>query len=140
MNKMMKTEDPYLDLAQSILRKGYARRLVPEEEGGYSASIQEFPGCFAEGDTAEEALRNLNDAAISWLAVQLASGGTVREPMTFDGASGKIALRIPRSLHRQVCELAEAEECSIDQILTVAIAEYLGREKSHSVPLCKEEK
>lgn len=127
MTKMTTTEDRFVVEARRILNKSYARRLVPEHEGGYSASIQEFPGCFAEGDSAVEALERLDDAAESWVAAHLASGNSIREPIAFHGASGKIALRIPRGLHQQVCELAEAENCSVNQLLTAAIAEYVGR-------------
>lgn len=112
--------------AKEILNKAYARRLVPDEAGGYVASIQEFPGCVADGDSAEEALRNLDSAAEAWLEVALAHGQDVREPISLDGFSGKIALRAPRSLHRQVAELAELEGSSINQLLVMAIAHYVG--------------
>jgi predicted RNase H-like HicB family nuclease len=53
--------------ARQILKKPYARVLVPDPKGGYAARMLEFPGCFAEGETAEEALRNLENAAESWI-------------------------------------------------------------------------
>lgn len=112
--------------SRKILEKPYARRLVPDEDGGYVASIQEFPGCVADGDNADEALKNLEAAAESWLEVALSHGQTIREPVSFDGYSGKIALRAPRSLHRQVAELAALEGSSINQILVMAIANYVG--------------
>ncbi|MFZ4876816.1 toxin-antitoxin system HicB family antitoxin [Janthinobacterium sp. Mn2066] len=133
MNKTQSTNPPptiidsLIAQAQKILQDNYSRRLIPEEEGGYSASIMEFPGLVAEGDSADEALQNLNLAAESWIVAHLANGESVRPPVDFIGASGKIALRIPRGLHKQVCELAELEDASINQLLTFAIAEYVGR-------------
>jgi predicted RNase H-like HicB family nuclease len=115
-----------MTISKEILKRGYVRRLLPAEEGGYVASIQEFPGLVAEGDTAEEALANLEKAALSWLDVSLANGREIREPISFDSFSGKIALRIPRGLHQQVAALAECEECSVNQLLTTAIATYVG--------------
>ncbi|KKM61029.1 hypothetical protein LCGC14_1535950, partial [marine sediment metagenome] len=41
--------------AIEILRKPYARVLIPDESGGYFAKILEFPGCYAEGETPNEA-------------------------------------------------------------------------------------
>jgi predicted RNase H-like HicB family nuclease len=38
-----------------------------EEEGGYVASIPALPGCFSEGDTLEEALANIREAAELYL-------------------------------------------------------------------------
>lgn len=109
-----------------ILAKEYVRRLAPDESGGYVASILEFPGCVAEGETAEEALANLDNAAESWINVALANGYHVREPINFDGCNGKIALRMPRTLHKQAAELAELEGCSLNQLLVTAIAGYVG--------------
>lgn len=109
------------------LKKPYARRLVPDESGGFCASIQEFPGCLAEGETADEALQNLEAAAASWVEVALSLGQSIPEPTAFHGYSGKIALRIPRGLHKQAAELAEIEETSLNQFLINAIAQYMGQ-------------
>jgi predicted RNase H-like HicB family nuclease len=109
-----------------ILKKPYVRRLLPDPEQGYTATIQEFQGCVAEGDTADEALANLEAAAEAWLQVSLSNGREIPEPVDFDGYSGKIALRIPRSLHRQVAELSAMEGCSINQVLNTAIASYVS--------------
>lgn len=109
-----------------ILNKAYARRLIPDESGGFVASIQEFPGCIAEGDTADDAIKNLEEAAASWVEVALSNGYEIRDPVSFYGYSGKIALRIPRGLHKQVAELAELEDTSVNQLLVAAIANYAG--------------
>lgn len=111
---------------KEVLDKGYVRRLTPDATGGYVASILEFPGCVAEGETAEEALHNLDNAAESWIEVARAHGREIREPIDFEGCSGKFALRMPRTLHRQVAELAELEGCSVNQLLVAAISHYVG--------------
>lgn len=36
--------------------------LEPSEEGGYTAYVPSLPGCISEGDTIEEALRNIREA------------------------------------------------------------------------------
>ena len=41
----------------------------PAEEGGYWAEIPALPGCISEGDTFEEALDNIHEAAEGWLTV-----------------------------------------------------------------------
>ena len=122
---------------EDYLKKPYARRLIPDETGGFVATIQEFSGCIAEGDTADEALHNLEKAAVSWIAVALSLGQEIPEPISFHGYSGKIALRIPRGLHKQVAEMAESEGTSQNQFLIAAIARYLG-ERGASKQLTKE--
>ncbi len=36
--------------------------LEPSEEGGYTAIVPSLPGCLSEGDTREEALKNIREA------------------------------------------------------------------------------
>jgi predicted RNase H-like HicB family nuclease len=36
--------------------------LEPSEEGGYTAIVPSLPGCISEGDTQEEALKNIREA------------------------------------------------------------------------------
>jgi len=43
--------------------------LIPAEEGGFTVIAPALPGCTSEGDTEEEALANIQDAIIGWLAV-----------------------------------------------------------------------
>jgi len=41
----------------------------PAEEGGYWAEVPALPGCISEGDTWEETLANIREAAEVWLEV-----------------------------------------------------------------------
>ena len=36
--------------------------LEPSEEGGYTAVVPSLPGCISEGNSKEEALRNVREA------------------------------------------------------------------------------
>ena len=44
-------------------------RVRPESVGGYSVSVPAMPGCHSEGETLEEALANIREAAELWLDV-----------------------------------------------------------------------
>lgn len=37
--------------------------IEPQEEGGFTAYIPKLPGCVSEGDTFDEALNNIKEAA-----------------------------------------------------------------------------
>lgn len=107
------------------LRLPYRRLITPDEAGGYTASIQEFPGCFAEGESAQEAFDNLERAAESWIEGVLESGQAVPTPLAQNRYSGKFALRLPKSVHREAAELAQVEGVSVNQLLVTAISEYV---------------
>jgi antitoxin HicB len=40
----------------------YRFLLIPEDEGGYSVSVPELPGCFTQGETKEEAIKMAYEA------------------------------------------------------------------------------
>ena len=71
-----------------IMRRPYERVLIPEAEGGYSAYISEFEGCFAEGESADEALNNLESTALAWIEAEQDAGRTIpdaRNQMEYSG-------------------------------------------------------
>ncbi len=41
----------------------------PAEEGGYWAEVPALPGCVSEGDTLDEVLANIREAAEGWIEV-----------------------------------------------------------------------
>lgn len=43
--------------------------LHPAEEGGFWAEVPALPGCISEGETLEEVLANIREAAEGWLIV-----------------------------------------------------------------------
>jgi len=42
--------------------------LEPSDEGGYTVTVPALPGCISEGDTREDALRNVREAIELYLA------------------------------------------------------------------------
>ncbi len=43
--------------------------LEPQQEGGYVAYVPALPGCFSQGETKEEALKNIKEAIELYLEV-----------------------------------------------------------------------
>jgi antitoxin HicB len=42
-------------------------RLAESGGGGYLATVPVLPGCMSDGETPEEALKNVQDAIASWI-------------------------------------------------------------------------
>lgn len=116
-----------LGRVDDVLAKPYRRLLTPDESGGYVASVSEFPGCVAHGRTPNQALARLEQAARGWIDAALSTGYPIPEPTNYDEYSGKVALRISRRLHKMAAERAAVEGTSINQLLSNAIAHFLGQ-------------
>jgi predicted RNase H-like HicB family nuclease len=41
--------------------------LSDEDGGGFLATVPDLPGCLSDGETREEAARNIADAIIAWI-------------------------------------------------------------------------
>jgi len=109
-----------------LLKQPYTRIVRPAEEGGFVAEVLEFPGCVTQGETVEEAYANLEEAARGWLEAVIDIGQNVPEPASDDLYSGKVVLRLPRSLHRSAALFAERDGVSLNTFLATAIAERVG--------------
>ena len=122
----MKTPEDYL-------KAPYSRVLIPDmEEGGFTAQILEFPGCLAEGETPDEAYKNLEVTAKGWINAALEMGQTIPEPLSENIYSGKISLRTSRSLHRDAAKFADRDRVSLNQYICMAIAEKVGSSKAYA--------
>jgi antitoxin HicB len=122
-NLKTKTTDEYL-------KEPYGRLLIQDEDGTYSAEIIEFTGCFSQGDTADEAMKNLDEAARNWIEETKKQGKPIPEPMANAEFSGKFALRLPRGLHRKASIMAAQEGVSLNTFFVDAIARRVGKQEN----------
>jgi predicted RNase H-like HicB family nuclease len=117
------------------LRRPYGRVVVPEMDGTFHAEIVEFPGCIATGDTAAEALANLESVAESWLEATIAKGLHVPEPIENAGYSGKLVVRLAKTLHKKAAHAASRDGVSLNQFIVTCLAEAVG-EKTREYFVC----
>lgn len=117
---------------KNYLQQPYARIVIPESRG-YHAEILEFPGCFAQGETVEEAYKNLEKAAESWIESSLSQGHAIPEPSANLNYSGRVALRLPVSIHQQAARLAERDETSLNTYMVSAVAARVGAEDFYNL-------
>jgi len=119
---------------KEYLQQPYARIVIPlEAEGGFHAELLEFFGCFAQGETAEEAYTNLEKSAEAWIENALAEGHEIPKPSSAIDYSGRIVLRLPQGIHRQAARLAERDQTSLNTYLVSAVASKVGAEEFYNV-------
>jgi predicted RNase H-like HicB family nuclease len=97
-----------------------------ERGGGWTAHVEELPGCEAHGETPEKATRQLRRAMEAWISETLEKGEDVPEPRVLSGHSGRLLLRMPQSLHAELAHAADAEGVSLNQFITTALASAVG--------------
>ena len=98
-----------------------------EDDGGkWVATAEELPDCTSRGDTAEEAIAGLKDAMAEWISAALREGRDIPEPRTAASHSGRLLLRMPRTLHAALTQAAERENVSLNQFITDSLASVVG--------------
>ena len=114
------------EAVRAALAAPYTRLLTREEDGGYSTSVLELPGCYSSGDTAEEAMELLDEAIEMWVAVEVEDGHDIPPPSSAEEYSGRLTLRLLPSIHERAAILAERERVSLNRYLANAISYYVG--------------
>ena len=54
--------------------------LEPDETGGYLVSCPSLPGCYSQGETVEEAMKNIEEAILLCLEDMEAEGEKIPDP------------------------------------------------------------
>lgn len=107
----------------------YAFEIAPlsdEDGGGYLITFPDLPGCMADGETPDEAMREGREAFDAWIAAQLAAGREVPAPHA-GRESGKFVARVPRSLHSRLAARARAEGVSMNTLIVALLSEGAER-------------
>ena len=87
----------------------------------------ELPGCTAHGDSPEDAIALGKEAKTLWLETALEERQAVPRPMGEPEYSGKLVLRLPKTLHEAAAHTAEREGVSLNAYLLQLVAEGVQR-------------
>lgn len=94
----------------------YIIQKINDESGEYYyAHVLELDGCQSDGDTFDEAYKNLREAMQGYIQTKLDNGFDVPVPRTSDDYSGKFIVRLPKSLHQSLAIEAQKEGVSLNQ-------------------------
>jgi hypothetical protein len=72
---------------------------------------------------------NLNEAMAAWIEAALEAGQTIPDPVATAGYSGRVLLRLPKSVHREAARRAEMDGVSLNQYLVAAVAGRVGADE-----------
>jgi antitoxin HicB len=96
---------------------------APEGDGpGWVATVEELPGCRARGATPESAAAAMSEAVAEWVREARAAGREVPPPGAAAAHSGKLLVRMPRSLHAELFRASEREGTSLNAYIVAALA------------------
>jgi antitoxin HicB len=120
-----------IDVEQYI-RAPYTRMIVPDEESGiYTGTVLELEGCITQGSTPEETYARIDEMMGHWIRSELRAGHEIPTPHVLREYSGRLVLRLPRSLHRRAVDLAQIENVSLNFFLMMAVSRAIGSKATY---------
>lgn len=85
-----------------------------DEETPWRAVIEELPGCEVRGSTPADAAARIPAALADWVTMAQADGREIPEPRDARNYSGRLLLRMSRSLHAELAQAADRDQVSLN--------------------------
>ncbi len=123
---MKKINNPNSNV-QSFIEKEYpyvVYAYIDDDYQGYCAYLIDIPEVVAYDDTVEEVVQQLEDARIEWIHYAINKGIEIpgpSQPKTADELSGRVTLRLPKSLHKRLIDCANIEGVSLNTLIVSSI-------------------
>jgi antitoxin HicB len=105
-------------------------RMEIYDDGGYwAAECPDLPGFAAGHETWAGLQEAVEDAKRAYFEAAIESGRPIPEPSTpQEDVSGRILVRLSKSLHRQAIRAAQRDGVSLNTFFVAALARELGRQ------------
>lgn len=84
----------------------------------------DFSGVTGGGDTIEEAVSDAREALDMYMEILQEDGKTIPEPTNMS-VSGRVTLRVPKTLHYKAVEAAEKEGVSLNSYICDSLAQRI---------------
>ncbi|MGC9366896.1 MAG: toxin-antitoxin system HicB family antitoxin [bacterium] len=104
----------------------YTIETIQNDDKTYFIKVKELPGCMSEGDTLDEAYKMIYDAMKSWIEVALEEGDDIPLPENMDDKeySGKLLVRIPKRIHKELSIHAKDNGVSLNSYINSLLSRY----------------
>lgn len=113
--------------------KNYEIRVIPKTDVDgnvyWTAFFPAIKECVGGGSTAEEAIAEANENLQFYLSYLESEKLALPEEYKENNFSGKIALRVGKSTHKILIDMAELEGISLNSFINNAIENYIGKKQ-----------
>ncbi len=107
---------------EDYLSLEYPFHVIADPDGGYVVEFPDLPGCLTQVDSLEELPAMVEEARRIWITTAYEHGMDISLPSQPEEYSGKINLRVPRTLHRSLAGAAERQGVSLNQYVVMLLA------------------
>ena len=114
---MAKKVKPQQDASHYLFSVGWSA-----EDQAFVARVAEFLSLAAHGETQEEALKEIKFVVTEVLKDLAESGEPIPVPLGERSYSGRLNVRMPTYLHRQLAIEAAQQGVSLNQVITLKLA------------------
>lgn len=118
----IKDIDYYMELDYSIV----INKVKEADKPYYYGKIAELDGCHTTADSVEELIKELDEVKKDYIEVKLEYGDPIPEPN--DIPSGRIVLRMPKTLHWRLAGEAKYEGVSLNQYMIYKLSQSITEE------------
>src|SRR3954454_18016222 len=105
-----------------------------DEAGPWRAVVEELPGCEVRGSTPADATARIPAALADWVATAQADGREIPEPRDARNYSGRLLLRMSRSLHSELALAAERDQVSLNAYINYLLVGALHQSAPKAGP------
>ena len=103
----------YLDKPYNTIVK----KIKDKADEYYYGQVLELDGCQSTGNTMDELDKNLRVAMEGYIETKLAHDLPIPEPRDQGSFSGKILVRLPKSLHHRLALEADKDNVSLNTLI-----------------------
>lgn len=108
--------------AEKALGLNYRFDVIAEEQGGYTIVFPDLPGCMTQIEDAASAGEVAEEIKTLWIETTRDLGLEIPAPTYPEVYSGKLNVRLPKSLHRKLAQQAVGEGVSLNQWIVSLLA------------------
>lgn len=104
------------------LNLSYPFNVITGDDGGYVILFPDLPGCVTQVESPEVIGPMAEEARRLWITTEYEAGESIPLPSRARDYSGRFNVRIPRSLHKRLADMADREGVSLNQLVLALLS------------------